>query len=129
LLCTIRTNFRRPFKLFKNNLNALLTADLGITMTICACIWLTCWLSHLTHKILTVQHRCTMWSCNDTNNVMTTVVLELMLIIRIWNNNVFFTLVLITINTGLLFRIIAFNTGFCNPWNCALALYMSFNVC
>jgi hypothetical protein len=52
---------------------------------------------------------------------------ELMLIARIWNNNVFFMLVLIIINIRLLFHIIAFNTGFCNPRNRALALYMSFN--
>jgi hypothetical protein len=50
-----------------------------------------------------------------------------MFIAKIWNNNVFFTLIPIITNTGLLFYIIAFNTGFCNPQNYALALYMSFN--
>jgi hypothetical protein len=107
----------------------LLITDLGVTITICACIWLTCWLSYLMYKILTLQHRWTMWSCNNTNSVMITIVPELMLIARIWNNNVFSTLVFITINIGLLFYIIASNTGFCNPRNCVLVLYMSFNAC
>jgi hypothetical protein len=58
---------------------------------------------------------------------MITVVLELTFMAGIWNNNVFPMLILIIINTGLSFCIIAFNTGFCNPQNYALAPYMFFN--
>ena len=60
-----------------------------------------------------------MWSYNETNGLMTTVVPELILLAGNWNNNVFPTLVPITTTMGLWCFMMACNIGSYNPRNWA----------